>query len=81
MVAALNVGSMRLSFLPTLRTNISKDKPTLYEFEDLYLQKGEEFGYFEMGSTIVILAQEGMMQLAVQRGSKVRYGQSVAKLL
>ena len=81
LVSALNVGVMQISFLPDLKTNADVEKPTLYEFDDLYLDKGDDFGCFEMGSTIVIVSEKEMMEVLVQQAQKVKFGQTIAKLL
>lgn len=81
LVSALNVGVMRVSFIPMLQTNADVKKPSLYEFEDLYLNKGDDFGCFEMGSTIVIVSEKGMLEPYVKSGQKVRFAQTIAKLM
>lgn len=79
LVSALNVGVMQVGFEPRIQTNASATIPQAYEFEDLYLNKGDDFGCFEMGSTIVILAEKDMLEIGVQSGKHVKYGQTVAK--
>lgn len=79
LVAALNVGVMQVSFEPNIKTNSSHLEPTLYEYEDLHLKKGDDFGCFEMGSTIVIIAQEDMLELENIAYTDVKYGQTIAK--
>jgi phosphatidylserine decarboxylase len=81
LVGALNVGKMQVSFEPRIQTNASVDEVQLYCFEDLYLKKGDDFGCFEMGSTIVIIGEPGMFDLQVKTGEKVRFAQTIAKLL
>lgn len=81
LVGALNVGKMQVSFEPRIQTNASVDEVQLYRFEDLYLKKGDDFGCFEMGSTIVIIGEPGMLDLQVKTGEKVRFAQTIAKLL
>lgn len=81
LVSALNVGVMRVSFDERIKTNSSVLKPQLYSYENLHLSKGEDFGCFEMGSTIVVLAQKEMLDLKVKTNQKVRYSQSIATML
>ncbi len=81
LVSALNVGVMKLSFIPELQTNADVEQPTVYEFDDLYLDKGEDFGCFEMGSTIVIVTEEDMLDIMVKAGEKVKFSQTIAKVL
>ncbi len=79
LVGALNVGVMQVSFEPKIKTNTDAISPTVYEYKDLYLDKGDDFGCFEMGSTIVILAQKGMLEVEELVGKNVKYGQTIAK--
>lgn len=81
LVAALNVGVMQVSFEPNIKTNSSSLKPTLYEYEDLHLKKGDDFGCFEMGSTIVILAQKDMLELENIAYTDVKYAQTIARII
>ena len=80
LVSALNVGVMKVSFEPRIQTNASATTPQSYEFKDLFLDKGDDFGCFEMGSTIVILAEKDMLSLNVKAGQDVKYAQTIAKL-
>jgi len=80
LVGALNVGKMQVSFEPRIQTNADAQRPTAYTFDDLYLKKGEDFGCFEMGSTIVMIAEKSGIELGVQAGQKVRFGDTIAKL-
>ena len=79
LVGALNVGVMQVAFEPKIKTNADATIPSVYEYKDLYLNKGDDFGCFEMGSTIVILAQEGMLELEELVGKNVKYGETIAK--
>jgi len=80
LVSALNVGVMKVDFEPRIQTNASATTPQSYEFKDLYLDKGEDFGCFEMGSTIVILTPKDMLEIGVNIGDNVKYGQTIAKV-
>lgn len=80
LVSALNVGVMQVSFEPKIKTNADAVSSSAYSYDDLYLNKGDNFGCFEMGSTIVILAQKDMLELGVKAGDKVKYGQTIAKI-
>ncbi|WP_457749179.1 phosphatidylserine decarboxylase [Sulfurimonas sp.] len=79
LVSALNVGVMKISFEPRIQTNASVKNEQVYQFENLYLDKGDDFGCFEMGSTIVILAQKEMLELLVKHNEKVKFGDTIAK--
>ena len=81
LVSALNVGVMKVSFAPQIQTNADVVGEQVYEFSDLYLDKGDDFGCFEMGSTIVILSEKEMFEeLLVHAGDKVKFGDTIAKL-
>jgi len=80
LVSALNVGVMQVSFEPKIQTNASATTPQVYNFEDLHMKKGDDFGCFEMGSTIVILAEKDMLELDLETGDNVKYAQTIAKL-
>jgi len=79
LVSALNVGVMKVSFDPRIQTNTDVNNEQVYEYENLFLDKGDDFGCFEMGSTIVILAEWDMLQLLVKENIKVKFGDIIAK--
>ena len=79
LVSALNVGVMKVSFEPRIQTNADVQNEQVYEFKNLYLDKGDDFGCFEMGSTIVVLAEKEMLELLVKENDKVKFGDTVAK--
>jgi len=81
LVSALNVGVMQVNFEPKIQTNANETDPQAYEFKDLFLNKGDDFGCFEMGSTIVVIAPKDMLDLQIEAGDNVRYGQTIAKLV
>ena len=81
LVSALNVGVMKVSFEPRIQTDANVIGEQVYTFKDLYLDKGDDFGCFEMGSTIVIISEKGMFEeVLVQAGNKVKFGDTIAKL-
>jgi len=80
LVSALNVGVMQVSFEPNIRTN-KTTQSSVYEYQNINLDKGEDFGCFEMGSTIVILSQENMLKLNINNDQHVKYGQTIAKVI
>ncbi len=81
LVSALNVGVMKVSFEPRIQTNASATTPQVYSFDNLHLNKGDDFGCFEMGSTIVIVAEKDMLNVQVHAGENVKYSQTIAKIL
>ncbi|MDX9814499.1 MAG: phosphatidylserine decarboxylase [Sulfurimonadaceae bacterium] len=81
LVSALNVGVMQVSFDDRIKTNASALTPQTYEYDDLYLDKGDDFGCFEMGSTIVLLTQKDMLEPNVIAHQRVKFGENLAKLV
>ena len=80
LVSALNVGVMQVAFEPRIQTNARATSPQTYDFLDKFLDKGEDFGCFEMGSTIIVLAQKDMLDLHLSIGQDVKFGQTIAKI-
>ena len=80
LVSALNVGVMQVAFEPKIQTNASATTPQAYEFTDKLLDKGDDFGCFEMGSTIIVLAEKDMLELDINIGEDVKFGQTIAKI-
>ncbi|MEN9406595.1 MAG: phosphatidylserine decarboxylase [Bacillota bacterium] len=54
-VGALNVGSIQLSYEQRISCQSRLQKSCSVYKKELYLNKGEEVGYFELGSTVVAL--------------------------
>jgi len=80
LVGALNVGQMEVAFEPKIQTNTTLT-PSVYEYENLRLAKGDDFGCFKMGSTIIMLCEKGMCEWSVEIGENVRFGQVIAKII
>ena len=80
LVGALNVGKMTVSFEPSIQTNSDITTPQHYEYQDTYLKRGEEFGYFMMGSTILTFAQKGATTHQIALNQKSRFAQVVGYL-
>ena len=77
-VAAILVSGIRLRFLDL--TPGRRDQPRTFACTAA-LRKGEELGWFEHGSTIVVLAPEGCsLCRGVQPGATIRMGQPLMKL-
>jgi phosphatidylserine decarboxylase len=81
LVSALNVGVMQVAFESGIKTNADTVTPHAYTYDNLHQNKGDDFGCFEMGSTIVIIAEKDTLSLHVEAGDKVRYGDTIAKLI
>ncbi|MGB5964340.1 MAG: phosphatidylserine decarboxylase [Sulfurimonadaceae bacterium] len=81
LVGALNVGVMQVAFEPLIQTNASSTEVSVYKYEEgIQLSKNDDFGCFEMGSTIVIIAESEFLDLGVEPGKKVSYAQTIAKV-
>jgi phosphatidylserine decarboxylase len=78
-VAAILVAGIRLRFLNLLRRAHHQGSRTFRCSTSL--RKGEEMGWFEHGSTIIVLAPEGFMLCdALSEGMTIRVGQPLMKL-
>ncbi len=83
LVGALNVGKMVVAFEPDLRTNTDRFEAKHYRYDDkeIVLTRGELLGWFEMGSTVVMFVQKGAVKLETALNQKVRFGDSIGKIL
>ena len=81
LVGALNVGKMVVTFEPRLKTNTKDAKEFRYTYsEPKELKKGDMFGWFEMGSTIVILSDKGALNWSVELNQKVSFADVIGEL-
>ncbi len=73
-VAAILVAGIRLRFLNLLNDRTGKSQRTFHC--NTSLRKGEEMGWFEHGSTIIVLAPDGFQLCdSVRDGTMIRVGQ------
>jgi len=80
LVGALNVGKMVVTFEENIKTN-AKNGYARYEYsEPKELNIGKMFGWFEMGSTVVILSQKDAIEYNLTTDQTVRFGDSIGKL-
>jgi phosphatidylserine decarboxylase len=78
-VAAILVASIRLNFLDT-RTGLRRDGSRKIPLS-VSLTKGEEMGWFQHGSTIIVLAPGGFtLSESVHEGSRIRMGEPLMRL-
>lgn len=76
-VGALNVGKISFIFDERIDTNAQVGIERFYDYKNLTLNKGDEIGRFEMGSTIVALFEKDDIKLT--KGlQKVRFGEVIA---
>jgi len=73
LVGALNVGKMVVTFEKNIVTNSDIITPQHYTYDNLWLARGELFGWFEMGSTILTFSQEGSIVPEVMINQKTSY--------
>jgi len=78
LVGALNVGQMVVSFEPKIRTNTIADGVFEYSYENLELKKGECFGNFEMGSTIIMFFEKDLVELEDLKEKKIKFTDKIA---
>ena len=78
LVGALNVGKMTLSFDERIETNVDASEVQVYDYEGMFLKKGDELGMFMMGSTIVMLFENDFVELGNKEGRSVRFGEIIA---
>ncbi|HXA24489.1 MAG TPA: archaetidylserine decarboxylase [Acetobacteraceae bacterium] len=78
-VAAILVAGIRLSFLAAnldIRRGGTRTVPL-----DVPLSKGDEMGWFQHGSTIIVFAPDGfVLSEGVREGSRIRVGQPLMRL-
>jgi phosphatidylserine decarboxylase len=79
-VAAILVAGIRLRFVD-LVVDPRRSTPPAAAFE-VPFRKGEEMGWFEHGSTIIVLAPKGVvLSETLEQGSTIRMGQALMRLV
>jgi phosphatidylserine decarboxylase len=77
-VAAVLVASIRLHFLD-VRLHLNYHGPSVINC-DAAFGKGEEMGWFEHGSTIIVLAPRGYLLCdGLREGTRIRMGQAILR--
>ena len=81
-VGATMVGKIRVSFDDNVTSNVSKPTVTVKSYSPpISLRKGQEWGRFEFGSTIVLLATKNALSLDVQsEGSSLILGSRIGSI-
>lgn len=76
-VGAINVGKIRLAYDSTTTNGWFRRARTLRFQKDIPVGRGDEIGRFEMGSTVIILAEKGALQFPAEicEGKKIRVGE------
>jgi len=80
LVGALNVGKMVVTFEKAIETNSAIREPKHYKYDDLWLEKGALFGWFEMGSTLLTFSEKGSISPEVAVNQKVCFTDVVATI-
>lgn len=81
-VGALFVGSVKVTYCRRTTTNVKRGRSEYEPIKDTpLLQKGEELGWFEFGSTVILLFENGKIDWApeVKEGAQLKMGQALAK--
>jgi phosphatidylserine decarboxylase len=69
MVGATNVGSIRMEYDSDWRTNRAGTRYTVKRYQPpLPIVKGQELGVFQMGSTVIVLYQKGLLATSLRPG-------------
>jgi phosphatidylserine decarboxylase len=76
LVGALMVGKIKLSFENESQSNMKKACYTIKNYTDSQkIEKGEEIGYFEFGSSVIIMTEDkSLSQLSSQINQKLKFG-------
>ena len=80
LVGALNVGKMIVTFEDAIKTNSEIREPQHYTYENLTLEKGELFGWFEMGSTILLFSEKDAFVPNLEINQKVKFNQTIGEI-
>ena len=80
LVGALNVGKMAITFEDSINTNSELRDPKHYIYDNLWLEKGELFGWFEMGSTILLFSEKDTFIPHLEINKKVKFAEPIGKI-
>ncbi len=82
-VGATMVGSARVVYDAELRTQRRPARVDHRTFSGPWLHKGDELGWFEFGSTVILLFEQGRVQLrpCLQTGQRILMGQAVGTMV
>lgn len=81
-VGATNVGSVKLTYMESLKTNrVYRKKITDIFMNPITINKGDEIAWFELGSTVILLFETGMVNLRnLNPGDRLSMGEAIADL-
>ncbi|WP_044642244.1 archaetidylserine decarboxylase [Risungbinella massiliensis] len=81
-VGATNVGSIKVTYEPELSTNTKNPARNQKKYQECpALEKGEEIGRFEFGSTVILLFEKDTMEWTIPMdvGTYMQMGQPIAQ--
>ena len=78
-VGAQNVGRMKFDFDESIKTNAKNGLKFERKYENLHVKIGEHLGNFELGSTLVLLAQSGAIEI-VNDKNIVKFSEILGKI-
>ncbi|HNX25357.1 MAG TPA: archaetidylserine decarboxylase [Spirochaetota bacterium] len=82
-IGAINVGKISLSYDHSVTNRFFRSKNEHIYAEDKMpvIKKGDEIGIFNLGSTVIILFEKGMMEFSdLKDGQKVKVGEVIGRL-
>lgn len=77
-IGAQNVGKICFNFDTSIQTNAKNSHNFTRKYENLKIEKGEELGNFELGSTIVLISQKGYLNFKVKNNEELKFGSKIA---
>ncbi|SFV71096.1 Phosphatidylserine decarboxylase [hydrothermal vent metagenome] len=80
LVGALNVGKMIITFEDAIKTNSDIREPKHYTYDNVTLKKGELFGWFEMGSTILLFSEKDAFVPKLKINQKVKFTETIGEI-
>lgn len=80
-VGALNVGKMQFNFDENIQTNVKSSGESIYMYDELWLNKGDELGRFEMGSTIVMFFEKDMAEITCKKNEPIRFADKIVNVI
>ncbi len=78
-VGATNVGRIRVTYDKLITNRWVRFHRRKEYKEPIFMDRGDELGRFEMGSTVILLFEKDMMDFdsSIVEGQKVRYGEQI----
>lgn len=84
LIGAMVVGGIALSWLKEKANASNRNKPYVHRYvkSHIVLQKGEEIGHFELGSTVIVLFAQNAISFVkhLQNYDRVKTGEMLAKI-